>query len=88
MDQGNISANPWKPTSGNTKIEVSGTGTNVLVCKANIDTSLISANKVSLSYRVFSKPNEGGGSIVAGKQTEAGIYKTIEGVSNTIKTIE
>jgi hypothetical protein len=88
LDQGNISANPWKPTSGNTKIEVSGTGTNVLVCKANIDTSLISANKVSLSYRVFSKPNEGGGSIVAGKQTEAGIYKTIEGVSNTIKTIE
>ena len=60
-DQGNILANPLKPISGSTKIDVSGTGTNVLTCKALIDTSIISAENACLSYRVYSSPNESGG---------------------------
>jgi hypothetical protein len=75
LDQGNIAANPLKPTAGNTKIEVAGSGTNVLTCKALIDTSLISANKVCLSYRVYSSPNDSGGSVGKGKKKTDGTYK-------------
>lgn len=58
LAQGNINANPFKPITGDTRINVVGTGTNTLTCKALIDTNLVSANKVSLSYRVYSSPNE------------------------------
>jgi len=54
LAQGNISSNPLKPIAGQTLIDVTGTGTNTLTCKANIDTSLIDVNKVSLSFRVYS----------------------------------
>jgi hypothetical protein len=87
LDQGSISANPLKPTTGNTKIEVSGTGTNVLVCKANIDTSLISVNKVSLTYRVYSSPNESGDLDLLTKKTTDGIAKkTTDDVTKLIAT--
>jgi hypothetical protein len=75
LDQGNIAANPLKPISGNTKIDVSGTGTNVLTCKALIDTSIIGVDSVCLSYRVFSSPNESGGEVEGGKKKTDGTYK-------------
>jgi hypothetical protein len=74
-DQGNVAANPLKPISGNTKIDVSGTGTNVLTCKALIDTNIIAADSACLSYRVFSAPNNGGGSVSGGKRKTDGTYK-------------
>lgn len=58
LDQGNVSQNPLKPIVGQTVIDVTGTGTNQLTCKALIDTSLIDVNKVSLSFRVYSEDNE------------------------------
>ena len=75
LDQGNVSANPWKPLSGETKIQVTGTGTNTLTCKALIDTSIISADAVCLSYRVYSSPNESGPEVKDGKLKTDGTYK-------------
>lgn len=86
LEQGNIGINPLKPTTGNTKIEVAGTGTNILVCKALIDTSLISSNKVSLGFRVYSAPNESGEITEETKLTEDGSVKLTE--NNLIKIIE
>jgi len=87
LDQGNVSSNPLKPISGNTKIDVSGTGTNVLTCKANIDTSIISSNTVSLSYRVYSSPNDSGGvDVLTAKFKEDGTIKVKE--DGTTKILE
>jgi hypothetical protein len=55
LDQGNVAQNPLKPISGATKIDVTGTGTNILTCKALVDTNVVSANKVSMSFRVYSE---------------------------------
>lgn len=82
LDQGGISANPLEPTTGQTKIEVTGTGTNTLVATCLVDTSIITANDVSLSFRVYSSPNEVDPDIV-GKQKTDGTLK--EKTDNTVK---
>lgn len=84
---GNVQTNPFKPLLGLDKIEVSGAGTNVLTCKCLIDTSLINVNKVSLSFRVFSAPLDGGGlDPLITKFKEDGTVKVKE--DGTVKIIE
>jgi len=86
LDQGNITANPLKPIVGNTKIDVSGSGTNTLTCKSLIDTNLIDVNKVSMTYRVYSSPNESGGITEDTKLKEDGTVKEKE--DGIIKLLE
>lgn len=68
--QGNITANPLKPISGNTLLDLVISPANVATVKCNIDTSLIDVNNVSLSVRIFSTPI-----IVEGKRTTWGAIK-------------
>jgi hypothetical protein len=82
LDQGGVSANPLEPITGFTKIEVVGTGSNTLVATVQVDTSIITANDVSLSFRTYSSPNENDPSIV-GKQKTDGTLK--EKTDNTVK---
>ena len=58
LPQGNITANPLKPITANTMINVVGTGTTTLTCKALLDTTVVNASQIAFSPRVFSLPNE------------------------------
>lgn len=70
LDQGNVSGNPFKPKTGQTKIELTGIGSNILTASCNIDTSLINVNLSSLSYRVYSEDK-------TAKTTTLGTVKTL-----------
>ena len=70
LPQGNINANPLKPISGNTFLDLVISPANVATVKCLIDTSLINVNNVSLSVRIFSTPI-----IVEGKRTTFGVLK-------------
>lgn len=58
LDQGGIAANPFKPIAGETAIQLTGIGTNVLTCKALVDANLISVPNSSFSYRVYSDTDQ------------------------------
>ena len=70
LDQGNINANPLKPISGATKLDLTISPSNTILIKCLVDTSLINVNDVSLSVRLFSTPIKS-----EGKRTTAGILK-------------
>ena len=53
LDQGNVAANPLKPITGQTKLDVVIVG-SVATLKFLIDTNVIGVNSISLSYRIFS----------------------------------
>jgi hypothetical protein len=82
LDQGGVAANPLEPITGFTKINVTGTGSNTLVATGQIDTSIITANDVSLSFRVYSSPNEND-PLTVGKQKTDGTLK--QKTDNTVK---
>lgn len=59
LAQGGVSANPLKPITGQTMLDVSIVG-NVATLKYIIDTNIIDASKVSITHRVWSLDKEGG----------------------------
>jgi hypothetical protein len=83
LPQGNINANPLKPISGNTLLDLVISPANVATVKCLIDTSLINVNNVSLSVRIFSTPI-----LVEGKRTTFGVLKRTsakKGIGTVIK---
>ena len=83
LPQGNINANPLKPISGNTLLDLVISPANVATVKCLIDTSLINVNNVSLSVRIFSTPI-----LVEGKRTTWGVLKRTsakKGIGTVIK---
>ena len=70
-DQGNINANPLKPISGETKLSLVVSPSNVATIKCLVDTSIINVECVSLSVRLFSLPLP-----PEGKKTTWGELKT------------
>jgi hypothetical protein len=72
--QGNVIANPLKPISGGTKLDLVISPANTATIKCVVDTSLINVNDVSLSVRLFSTPVT-----VEGKKTTWGVLKSTSG---------
>jgi len=81
LDQGNVNANPEKPITGQTKLDIAILG-NVATLKFLVDTSVVSANSVSLGYRIYSNEALPVGAKITEddlpKDTEGGDQKIIE----------
>ena len=71
LDQGNISANPLKPMAGQTGLQLDFPAPSTARLRFIVDTNIISANDVSLSYRIYSEDVAGGD----GKRTTTGLLK-------------
>ena len=71
LDQGNISANPLKPMAGQTGLELDFPAPSTARLRFIVDTNIVSANDVSLSYRIYSEDVAGGD----GKRTTTGLLK-------------
>ena len=54
LPQGNVNSNPLKPIAGQVGLQTIVSPVNVITMKCLIDTSILSANKGSLSYRIYS----------------------------------
>ena len=68
--QGNVAANPLKPLPLEAGLQVVISPVNVATLKFYVDTNIISANKVSLTYRIYSEEGE-----IPGKEMTTGIFK-------------
>jgi hypothetical protein len=56
LDHGNVASNVLKPEPLQTKLQLTGGGTNTLSTYCKIDTNTISSPEISLTYRVYSVP--------------------------------
>lgn len=70
LDQGNISANPLKPMAGQTGLQLDFPSANIARMRFIVDANIVSANKVSLSHRIYSEDVA-----LEGKRTTTGILK-------------
>ena len=68
--QGNVAANPLKPLPTEAGLQVVISPPNVATLKFYVDTNIITSNKVSLTYRIYSEEGE-----IPGKETTTGIFK-------------
>ena len=58
LAQGGIANNPLQPITGQTQLDMTFPSTNMAVLKTNIDTSLLSTNKVCVSARIYSEDRD------------------------------
>lgn len=83
LDQGGIAQNPLKPVTGETAIKLTNGG-NTLLAELLVDTNLVAASNVSMSFRVFSEPKLSGGYEIT-QQKEALIsYSTTKTSNDTV----
>lgn len=81
LDLEQTGANPFKPLSGETKIKLTNLGTT-LTAECLIDTNVVNAQKVSLSYRVYASPREMVGYIISYKKDAELAYSIARKASN------
>ena len=68
--KGNVAANPLKPLPLEAGLQVVISPVNVATLKFYVDTNIITANEVSLTYRIYSEEDE-----IPGKEMTTGILK-------------
>jgi len=81
LDLEQTGANPFKPLAGETKIKLTNLGTT-LTAECIIDTNVVNAQKVSLSYRVYASPREMVGYLITVKKDAELAYSIARKVSN------
>ena len=81
LDLEQTGANPFKPLAGETKIKLTNLGTT-LAAECIIDTNVVNAQKVSLSYRVYASPREMVGYLITVKKDAELAYSVARKVSN------
>lgn len=81
LDLEQTGANPFKPLAGETKIKLTNLGT-ILTAECLIDTNVVNAQKVSLSYRVYASPREMVGYIISYKKDAELAYSIARKISN------
>ena len=81
LDLEQTGANPFKPLAGETKIKLTNVGTT-LTAECLIDTNVVDAQKVSLSYRVYASPREMFGFVINGKGDAEVGYSVARKLSN------
>lgn len=81
LDLEQTGANPFKPLPGETKIKLTNLGTT-LTAECLIDTNVVNAQKVSLSYRVYASPREMVGYIISYKKDAELAYSIARKISN------
>lgn len=76
LDQGNVSSNPLKPITGQTKLDLQTVG-NVATLKCYIDTNEIDVSKVCITSRIYSENGEEDGK----RMTDNTIKNTTDGTT-------